>query len=388
MTTIEHAALRKYGDLISALFEIESRVYDRDKPEESAKSCQYHCAGCDMGSGECEATHLNFVSQTGRGLGNQLYLCPKGLSFIAVDFYVRSVPIGCLLLGPIQVSYSDQNLLPGLPTMKGKQFNNLQNLLHEIVSLYNTSSYSMSTDLSVDVIPNVHFRPVIEGYSQYSIGLENQLTAMVSNGLNNNTYSVISQLVSNMFQVTAGDASEVRKRTEEIAYLIAHAAINNGCNIPACFHETGMYHSEIKRLKQQEDFVAFLSDVIEFFSKVEKDNPAPNNKSNQIVKKVHEYIFDHYSEKISLDEAASYCNVSQSYLGNVLNANLGYTFTQYVNLIRIEKSKELLTTTDDPISVISENCGFSGQSYFAQVFKSFVGKGPYEFRKEAQISRQ
>ena len=94
----------------------------------------------------------------------------------------------------------------------------------------------------------------------------------------------------------------------------------------------------------------------------------------------------HYSEKISLEQAAKYCQVSQSHLGNILNSSLGYTFTQYVNFIRVEKGKEMLSNTDCDVCKIAEQCGFNGQSYFTQVFKSFTGVNPLDFRKESQAA--
>lgn len=382
MTTIEFSTLKKYGAIIGGLLGIQCRIYDRDQAEASAKYLQYGCPGCTVADRECYATHLSATQQTQRELGTFQYMCPKGLSFIAVDFYIRSVPIGCMILGPFKIAYNDQESDEGFPVLRSSQYNNLQTLMREMVSLYNASSYSTSTDLSVDVLPDVSFRPIIEGYSEYSYELENQLTKMVGSGFADQTKSIITQLVENLFTVTGRDASEVRKRVEEIAYLISRSAISKGSSMPGCFQRINAYHSEVKRLKKESDFIAFLTEVVDFFSNMRKAYPDMDDKSNVIIKKAREFISRHYAEKITLDQTATYCQISQSYLGGILTSKLGYTFTQYVNFIRIEHSKELLANTEEPVSAIAEKCGFAGQSYFTQVFKTFVGKNPCDYRRE------
>lgn len=383
MTTIEFATIKKYGDIINNLFDVDYRIFDRDQMEASTKYLCYHCPKCQVSPNECYETHLSCTLQVERELGCFQYMCPNGYSFIVIDFYVRSVSIGCMILGPMQVSYNNNESLPtSVPALRSKQYNNLQNLLRELVALYNTSSYSTSTDLSVDVLPSVSFRPLIKGYTQYNLDLENQLVRMVSNGFIGQAVYVISQIIDNLFDVTGQDASEIRKRVEELAYLIAHCSLSDSGVRPEVFRESNKYHSEIKKLKSKEDFIAFLSDVVDFHCNLLQKSSASDDRSNVIIKRAHDFISQHFAEKLTLDQTASYCRISPSYLGSILTNKLGFTFTQYVNLIRIEHSKELLSSTDLSIGCIAEKCGFSGQSYFTQVFKSFVGRNPVDFRKE------
>lgn len=382
MTNIEFAALKKYGELIKQLFNIDYAVYDLDKPDEGIEHLKFNCTGCSCSQFECQSTHLHYINSKGLGLGCSQYMCPMGLSFINIDFYVRSVPIGYIVFGPVQLSYSGLVASPSVPLLSVSQFNNLQNLLREIVLLYNTSSYSTSTDLSVDVLPSVNFRPLVEGYANYDMKFEKQIIKLVSNGLSDQVISSIPVLVSNLFSATGNDASEVRKRIEEIATLIARSSIKAQNDLPSAFQEMNKFHSQIKGLKDEDDFVEFLIHVVDIFSQMTERSDKSVPKGSIIIKRLHEFVMDHYKEKISLDQAAKYCQVSQSHLGNVLNSNLGYTFTQYVNYIRVEKGKEMLTTTNWDVSTIAENCGFNGQSYFTQVFKSFTGTNPIDYRKE------
>ncbi|KGQ35878.1 helix-turn-helix domain-containing protein, partial [Gallibacterium genomosp. 1] len=48
---------------------------------------------------------------------------------------------------------------------------------------------------------------------------------------------------------------------------------------------------------------------------------------------------------------------------------------------RINYAKQLLFTTNDPISSISRNVGFTDPLYFSRVFKKKVGVSPKVFRE-------
>ena len=50
------------------------------------------------------------------------------------------------------------------------------------------------------------------------------------------------------------------------------------------------------------------------------------------------------------------------------------------NNLFLEKSKQLLLNTTDPIYVISENIGMANHTYFCKLFKKKTGMTPNEFR--------
>ena len=58
----------------------------------------------------------------------------------------------------------------------------------------------------------------------------------------------------------------------------------------------------------------------------------------------------------------------------------GSSFKEYLNMVRIEESKRLLSNTDFSIIDIAIAVGFEDQSYFSKVFKKFTGLTPKQFR--------
>ena len=59
------------------------------------------------------------------------------------------------------------------------------------------------------------------------------------------------------------------------------------------------------------------------------------------------------------------------------------SFTEYLNEVRIKRSRELLKDTDMEILDIALFVGYEDQSYFTKVFKKITGNTPRKFRKES-----
>lgn len=102
--------------------------------------------------------------------------------------------------------------------------------------------------------------------------------------------------------------------------------------------------------------------------------------NNFILKNAIMYMYDHYVEKMSLLDVAEQCYVSSWHLSKLLNQYTGKGFFEIINVIRIDKAKELLKTTSLKIQDISEKVGFSDVAHFSRLFKNHLGMSPKEYR--------
>jgi transcriptional regulator GlxA family with amidase domain len=93
------------------------------------------------------------------------------------------------------------------------------------------------------------------------------------------------------------------------------------------------------------------------------------------------FIHTHYVEKISLDAIAKAGMMCRSKCCRLFKQILHQTAIEYLLRYRIRKSLSLLTETDLSITEISEACGFSGASYYTEVFHKIMGTGPRDYRK-------
>lgn len=108
---------------------------------------------------------------------------------------------------------------------------------------------------------------------------------------------------------------------------------------------------------------------------------AKNNE--QRINKVCTYLEENFSKPISVSNAASIINISQSAFCKFFKRTTGKTFSDYLNDIRIGYACYQLLETDKQISEIARNAGYDSISYFNRVFTKKKNSSPGAFRKEA-----
>ncbi|MBW1296236.1 helix-turn-helix domain-containing protein [Aquimarina litoralis] len=106
-------------------------------------------------------------------------------------------------------------------------------------------------------------------------------------------------------------------------------------------------------------------------------------KSNRILK-VHEFIMEHYKQDVSLEKCAEMVNMTVSAFCRYFKSETSFTFTNYLNKIRIDFAKKLLINTDMPIKEIAFECGYNSVPYFNRQFKKIEKISPYTLRKSAK----
>ena len=93
------------------------------------------------------------------------------------------------------------------------------------------------------------------------------------------------------------------------------------------------------------------------------------------------FINDNITEELSIDEIASFANVSKYHFCRTFKKIMGLTVMEYILKTRIMLAKNLLASSSKSILAISEECAFSGVSYFCRAFKDEVGLSPLQYRK-------
>ena len=107
-------------------------------------------------------------------------------------------------------------------------------------------------------------------------------------------------------------------------------------------------------------------------------------KKNQIpmwLKKVEALLLDRFNEQISLNEIAEFVNIHPVHLAQSFRKFRQTTIGNYLREIRLENAKKDLIETNQTLSEISFNNGFSDQSHFSRLFKQKFGVTPSQFRK-------
>lgn len=98
------------------------------------------------------------------------------------------------------------------------------------------------------------------------------------------------------------------------------------------------------------------------------------------IEKVCDYIEQHFSEHISLNQMSSYVGISRSTLLRAFTREKGITPYRYLEAVRIGEAKKLLAAGASPTEVAVQT-GFSDQSHFTNYFGRLTGLSPGVYRE-------
>ncbi|MCI2050103.1 MAG: AraC family transcriptional regulator [Lachnospiraceae bacterium] len=88
------------------------------------------------------------------------------------------------------------------------------------------------------------------------------------------------------------------------------------------------------------------------------------------------YLEQHYSEPITLQDAASRAGFSTCYFSRYFKELAGMNFSKYLSVLRVAHACDALESSDDSITDIALNCGFSNTRTFNRAFLSCTGMSP------------
>ena len=111
-----------------------------------------------------------------------------------------------------------------------------------------------------------------------------------------------------------------------------------------------------------------------------------NNDASSKIFAITNYIHNHYSEELTLNNLAKTFYISPYHLSHQFKKVTGFTLTQYIQITRIRNIQYLLIHTNRKIADLAEDCGFTSFSQFNRIFRKLCGYSPSECRKNAKIS--
>lgn len=142
------------------------------------------------------------------------------------------------------------------------------------------------------------------------------------------------------------------------------------------FNQAWLEKEEGYMLKCRAIFMLILHKLI-IFHKRSMLHPRPDAR----IRKVKEHISMNYSGKITVDMLAETINLNPVYFGAFFKKHTGYSVKEYINLIRIRKSRDLLSTGEYSVKETAYLCGFEDIYYFSKVFKRITGTSPSYYVK-------
>ncbi len=103
------------------------------------------------------------------------------------------------------------------------------------------------------------------------------------------------------------------------------------------------------------------------------------------IAQINNYVRGNYRGELSLKDLADKLYLSEAYLSRFFKKTYGMSFLKYVTNIRLSHAYDELMYSDEPITKIAYNNGFSTVALFNKSFKQIYGQTPSEARKQMEI---
>lgn len=168
-----------------------------------------------------------------------------------------------------------------------------------------------------------------------------------------------------------------------VDYILWHCGENRNLEnlIQRCFAEFYSDHPYNDRMVDvliMEIFIELLRE--EVLTGTLPEIPSPT--AHETIRILMNYLQNHCADA-SLANVAAICNYSERQISRILKEQLGCSFTQLRQQIRLKKACAMLRNPGLGIKEISKNLGFVNESYFCKVFHTEYHMTPMEYRTQA-----
>lgn len=355
----------------------------------------------------CTKLHSN-ASKLAMSLGETyIFSCHSNLNHIVFPLTNNNVLLGSILAGPFLMDEPDSLLLSdigekysiptapllemyeeagSLPVFEPAKVTYISRLLYYMCSglvtdsraqfnlnhnkLYQQSKINESIQM-YKASPQVNSRV-------YPYEKEKALITKLKTGDTEQAKALLNDLLGYVFFAEGNNFEVVKSRALELSSLLSRAAIEGGATSDSVLKVNNQFLMSLQNITDLDDLCYKLQETIDVFTDC-MFNYIPS-KGNEIIKKAIRYISQNFSRNLTLDEVADHVHLNPAYFSTLFKQSTGSSFKEYLNMVRIEESKRLLSNTDYSIIDISLATGFEDQSYFSKVFKKYTSLTPKQYR--------
>ena len=213
---------------------------------------------------------------------------------------------------------------------------------------------------------------------KYPIDMEKELIAYVQTGDNQNAKRILNNILGEIFSFSSGDLDIIKAKLYELTAILMRAAVDIGAPLENMAEYIKMYNKILAQETTFEDLCYLTSEIMDVFMAIVYDNRSKKQTNKNLVNAIH-YIKENFKEDINLKVVSSNVFVSSYYLSHLFREEMGMTFSDYLNKVRMEESVNLLKDKSLKIQEIAYAVGFNDANYFAKSFKKFYGISPKNY---------
>jgi YesN/AraC family two-component response regulator len=208
---------------------------------------------------------------------------------------------------------------------------------------------------------------------------EDKIIKMLFIGNTNKLEKYLNQVIRKIFSNNkVYNTYEFKSRIKKMMIIVEKKLTQNDIDMRSIFNRSIECIFEIERINSYKQLLNWVKNMLLTISNYIEE------KKNQYPKPIQEavkYIDSNYNKDISMKLIADIVFLNPSYFSELFKETIGIPFSDYITQLRIDKAKELLSTTHFTNYQIAEKVGFKNATYFNVVFKKIEGVTPKNYRK-------
>ncbi|GFZ33015.1 hypothetical protein CSC2_35410 [Clostridium zeae] len=110
-----------------------------------------------------------------------------------------------------------------------------------------------------------------------------------------------------------------------------------------------------------------------------------SNQSNNNIKLVCKYVLENIDNEISIKLISEKLFITRTYLSEIFSKNLGISIKKYLNMVRMERAKNLIKMNNLKSYEVANKLGFKDIEYFSKVFKQYTSMTPTEYKNNTTL---
>lgn len=216
----------------------------------------------------------------------------------------------------------------------------------------------------------------------YPIETETTLIDQTLNSMSRGVENVIEQILTENFDKRSLSQEQLTNLKSAL-FITINRIINQlpDKNIKKLYEDGLVSYHEIERQNTRQELKNTVMRMLELIMK--NIDSQKKTQSTSFAADVMEYIAANYQNDIALTDVSRHFNLSASYLSMLFKNNFGENFKEYLNIYRIKKAKEIISSNNYiTIKELATMVGFNNSDTFIRVFKRYEGVSPGQYQSK------
>lgn len=138
--------------------------------------------------------------------------------------------------------------------------------------------------------------------------------------------------------------------------------------------------SECERITDIDEPKKIAEIVRDYLALLIERNEKPSSDLHWLTLKLKRHADEFYTGEVSLKKLAESYRKNEKYLGRIFKSDMGVSFSEYCNNLKLERAAKMLLESEQKIIDIALECGFNNVAYFNRLFSKNYGMSPTQYR--------